>query len=217
MKILNQSIEAVPIADLKLHPRNANRGDVGAISESIAANGFWGTIVAQRSTGYVLAGNHRLEAAKESGAAEVPVAWVDVDDEAALRILLADNRTTRLGEDEPEALVDLLRELAETDAGLAGTGFGDDDLAAIIQGLEAPDADEWGDALGGLPDGDRAPFQQKTFTLHDEQAETVERALEVAKGIGPFVDSPNENSNGNALARVCEMFLMWADERGAGA
>ena len=104
MKLLNQAVEDVPLDQLKLHPRNANRGDASAILESINTNGFWGTIVAQRSTGYVLAGNHRLEAARSAGADQVPVAWVDVDDEAALRILVADNRTTRLGADEPEAL-----------------------------------------------------------------------------------------------------------------
>jgi len=35
--------------------------------------------------------------------------------------------------------------------------------------------------------------------------EQVQAALSIAKGMGPF-DSPNENSNGNALARVCETF-----------
>lgn len=211
--ILNQTVATVAADALKTHPRNANQGDVGAIHESIVTNGFWGTIVAQRSTGYVLAGNHRLMAARQAGATEVPVAWVDVDDEAALRILLADNRTTRLGQDDPNVLATLLQELAVSDAGLAGTGYDGDDLDALIQGLQEPGADEWGDALGALPDGDRAPFQQKTFTLHDEQAEAVDRALTAAKGMGPFVDSPNENSNGNALARVAEMFLLWRDER----
>lgn len=65
----------------------------------------------------------------------------------------------------------------------------------------------WGDTMGQLPDGDRAPFQQMTFTLSDEQAEQVKRALEVARKQGAFVDTGNENGNGNALARVCETFL----------
>jgi hypothetical protein len=46
-----------------------------------------------------------------------------------------------------------------------------------------------------------------TFTLHDEQAEQVVRTIKVAKGMGPFVNSANENSNGNALARICEVFI----------
>lgn len=67
------------------------------------------------------------------------------------------------------------------------------------------------EAFGKLPDEDRAPFQQMTFTLHDSQAEIVKDALRVAQALGDFIDSPNENSNGNALARICELFLMTHD------
>jgi len=63
------------------------------------------------------------------------------------------------------------------------------------------------DAFGKLPDQDRAPFQQMTFTLHDEQSDIVREALKLSKGMGAFTDSPNENSNGNALARICETFI----------
>jgi ParB family chromosome partitioning protein len=62
-------------------------------------------------------------------------------------------------------------------------------------------------AFGALPDEDRAPFQQMTFTLHDTQAEQVREALSLAKAAGAFVDSENENSNGNALARICETYI----------
>ena len=71
----------------------------------------------------------------------------------------------------------------------------------------APRDDEWADAFGALPDEDRAPFQQMTFTLHDDQVEQVKEAVKLSKAMGDFVDSPNENSNGNGLARVCEMFI----------
>lgn len=63
------------------------------------------------------------------------------------------------------------------------------------------------EAFAGLPNEDRAPFQQMTFTLHDEQSDTVREALKLSKGMGAFTDSPNENSNGNALARICETFI----------
>jgi hypothetical protein len=45
-----------------------------------------------------------------------------------------------------------------------------------------------------------------TFTVTDEQAEEINRALSAAKGAGPFVATGNENSNGNALARICEAY-----------
>jgi len=70
-----------------------------------------------------------------------------------------------------------------------------------------PDGKEWEDAMGGLPDEDRAPFQQMTFTLHDMQVEVVKDALKRAIATGDFTGSQNENSNGNALAYICEVFL----------
>lgn len=130
-------IDHVPLQDLQPHPRNPNEGDVGAILESIKRNGWYGTLVAQRSTGYVLAGNHRLQAARLAGLDAVPVYWVDVDDAAALRILLADNRTSELAHRDPDALALLLAELAQGD-GLDGTGYDLDDLDDLIADLGEP-------------------------------------------------------------------------------
>jgi ParB family chromosome partitioning protein len=61
--------------------------------------------------------------------------------------------------------------------------------------------------MGGLPTEDKAPFQQMTFTLHDSQAEQVKRAIAMAGKMGDFTDSPNQNSNGNGLAFICETFV----------
>ena len=57
-----------------------------------------------------------------------------------------------------------------------------------------------------LASGGRAPFQQMTFTLHDSQAETVKEAIAEAKAAGCDSDV-NENSNGNALAVVCQGYI----------
>jgi hypothetical protein len=63
------------------------------------------------------------------------------------------------------------------------------------------------DALPVLPTGEKSPYQQMTFILHDDQAEQVKKALDVANGMGEYVNIQNENSKGNGLARVCEIFL----------
>ena len=68
-------------------------------------------------------------------------------------------------------------------------------------------ADDWDKATSGLPTEDKAPFQQMTFTLHNDQVEIVNRAMAAAKDMGPFVETENGNSNGNALARICEVFI----------
>lgn len=98
---------------------------------SIAKFGFWGAIVAQRSTRHVLAGNHRLMAARELGLGEVPVVWVDVSDERARAILAADNRTSDLGGYDDAALAELLSHLSQDDL-LDGTGYTLDDLDDLI-------------------------------------------------------------------------------------
>jgi len=57
-----------------------------------------------------------------------------------------------------------------------------------------------------LPDGDKEPFQQMTFTLADAQAEAIKEALTIAK---PEVSETfgNENSNGNALYTIIRQWV----------
>lgn len=134
MKLNSQEYAQAKLGELKPHPRNPRQGDVGAIYQSIEANGFYGAIVAQRSTGYILAGNHRYKAAAEAGAKTVPVIWVDVDDETAVRVLLADNRTNDLASYDNAVLADILAELA-SGPGLEGTGYDGDDLDQLLTDL----------------------------------------------------------------------------------
>lgn len=127
---------------LATHPENPRQGDVAAIAASIETNGFYGAVVAQKSSGHVLAGNHRLLAARERGDKTLPVIWIDVDDDRARRILLADNRTSDIGVYDDQTLLDLLVELSETDAHLEGTGYTTDDLEAMLGDLAGDDPDE---------------------------------------------------------------------------
>ena len=128
--------EMVPIGRLKVHPKNVNEADLGAIIESIKAQGFYGALVAQRGTNFVCVGNHRLLAARQLGFDTLPVTWIDCDDETALRVMIADNRTTRLGNDNPAALAELLAELAATETGLGpGLGYDGDDLDQLLSDL----------------------------------------------------------------------------------
>jgi ParB family chromosome partitioning protein len=207
----NASAAAVylPVADLRLWPKNPRKNDgaVEQIAASIARFGFAAPVVVQKSTGFVLCGNTRLKAARHLGLAEVPARVLDLSDAEAEALAIADNRLGELADWDAEALAAILRDLDAQGAEVKGLGFTDDELAGILEAVNAVKEDEWGDALGALPEGDRAPIQSMTFTLHDEQAETVKRAMAAAKDMGEFVDTGNENSNGNALARVCEMFL----------
>lgn len=133
MKVTTEAPVLVDVAMLKEHPNNPNRGDVDAIEESIGANGWYGSIIAQRSTGYVIAGNHRLRAAKRHGAEQVWVEFADVDAEAATRIMLADNRTAALARLDTEALNAVLASVQEAAGDIAGTGFDAKAIAAMVE------------------------------------------------------------------------------------
>jgi ParB-like chromosome segregation protein Spo0J len=125
-------VEDVEVERLIKHPMNPREGDIGAIASSIQRNGWFGTVVAQVSTNHVLAGNHRLQAAKMLGFKTVPVYWVDCDDETAVRMLLADNRTSDLATYNVEQLSEILTDLMKTDD-LFGTGYDGDDLDVLLK------------------------------------------------------------------------------------
>jgi hypothetical protein len=127
---------SVDIESLIPHPRNVRQGDVGAISQSLEHNGQYRPIVVQKTTNHILAGNHTWKAAQALGWKKIAVTFVDVDDERALRILLADNKTNDLATYDDNQLAGLLQELSETEQGLLGTVFDGDDLDQLLADLE---------------------------------------------------------------------------------
>lgn len=111
-------------------PGNARRGDVGRIAESLAVNGQYRSLVVRRTDSgshVVLAGNHTLQALGRTGAGNARCEIVRCDDQTAVRINLADNRTGDLGGYDNEALDSLLASLDD----LTGTGYTDADVAAM--------------------------------------------------------------------------------------
>ena len=156
-RVINKGIEQVNIDLLKHHPRNANHGDVEAIKKSLAVNGWYGSVVVNTATKHILAGNHRVMAAKALGWETVPVQWVDVTPEEELRILVVDNRTTRIGQDDTTKITDILAELSNTPIGLDGTGYSADDLDALIDSLTGT-----GEPEELLTDPDEVPEEVET-------------------------------------------------------
>ncbi len=134
----------VDVSSLHAHPRNARRGDVKAIAESLARHGQYRPIVVNKSTMEILAGNHTWQAAQQLAWTQIAVTFVDVDEDEALRILLIDNKLNDDARYDDTSLVDLLRDLAVSDQALEGTGFDADELDSLIARLEPPDADAQG-------------------------------------------------------------------------
>jgi len=74
------------------------------------------------------------------------------------------------------------------------------------------DSDTFGEDFS-LKDGDKAPFQQITFTLADEQAVIIQNAISEIKQTDEYKYAEtmgNENSNGNALYLIV---ASWAGQR----
>lgn len=134
MKLVKQRFETRPVSTLKPHPQNPQLGKLHVINESVKENGFYGGVVVQKSTGYILVGNHRFTVAVAQGAAEIDCLVVDVDDETAVRIMLADNRTAKLGTYDDSALGNLLADLQGSNS-LKGTGYSDRDVDRLLNDL----------------------------------------------------------------------------------
>lgn len=136
VRILNVDTALVNPASLTLADRNPRRGDVQELVKSFRTNGFWGTVIVDRATGQVLAGNHRVKAARELAMPEIPVSYIQTDDPAhAKRILLADNRLSDIASNDVATLAELLTELQEAPGGLDGTGYTELDLAQFVAEL----------------------------------------------------------------------------------
>lgn len=124
---------SIPIDEVHTHPSNVREGDVGAICESLKAHGQYRPIVYQQSTKRILAGNHTWKAAKALGWKTIAATPVICDDPQALRILLADNKANDLASYDQTELVELLKQLADTEEGLLGTLFDEDELDDLVK------------------------------------------------------------------------------------
>lgn len=163
--LLPSQYELVDTSTLVIHPENARRGNIDKLEESIRVNGFYGSLIVQRSTNHIVVGNHRYQAAVNLGMTTVPVLWVDVDDDEARRLLLVDNRSNDIASYDDEQLIDLLR-LAQMTTGLDGTGYTDVDLADLERLLTPPDLDDLLKEIGEHTDDN--VFKQATITIEVE-------------------------------------------------
>ena len=131
----------VPLGTVHLDEANARLHDgknLDAIKASLTRFGQRLPIVVQEQGRIVRAGNGRVAAARALGWTEVAAVIVDESNVEAAAFAIADNRTAELGEWDDEALAQTLKALEDEDA-LEGLGFDDDDLAALVGAVDAPD------------------------------------------------------------------------------
>ena len=195
---------SVLIADLSIDPANARKHsqrNLDAIAASLKRFGQQKPIVVDKSN-IVRAGNGTLQAAIHLGWDSIDVVTTDLTGAEASAYAIADNRTAELAEWDDPVLKATLEALADEDRALLDAcGYTEEELDAMLDHFEADEVPP-----PGLADGDREPFRQMTFTVHDSQHEVIEAALKTAKANGGGESVVNENSNGNALAFICGAF-----------
>jgi ParB-like chromosome segregation protein Spo0J len=206
------NILLVPISELKPNPQNPNthsQEQISRLAQIIKHQGWRAPIVVSNQSKLVVTGHGRLEASKILGLEKVPVSYQDFATPADEKAhLLADNRLGELSEFDNAKLKDLIEELDTGEINLDFTGYSKQDLENLMSQFyqgESQDNIEEVD-FPNLAQGDKQPFQQKTFVLHDEQAQEIDLALQNAQDL-PFAQSSlNENKNGNLIYAICKKF-----------
>lgn len=194
----------VAIDSLVPWDRNPRKNDaaIPEVAGSIKRFGFGAPIIARLADRRIIAGHTRWAAAKSLGLEQVPVRFLDLSEDEATALTLADNKLGELSEWNDAELADLLRGLHESSVDLAGLGWDQDALANLLADPVLDPAH----AFGRLPNS--APeVVGMTFTLSRAQRESVQSALVAARAAGPFAETGNTNGNGNALARICDAYL----------
>ena len=194
----------VNTADLIPYARNSRTHSdeqVAQIAASIREFGFLNPIIVDGDNG-IIAGHGRVLAAQKLKIEQLPCIEASHLTEAQRKAyVIADNKLA-LNAGWDDALLRIeLEELKTVGFDLSLTGFSLNEITEL-------DFDAGEDMeMPTLADGDKEPYQQKTFTLHDDQAAIVDDAIIIARK-HPLVDSElNDNSNGNALALICEQWL----------
>ena len=154
------------------------------------------------SDNVILGGNMRFKALKELGYTNIPKEWVkradELTEDETRRFIIADN--VGFGEHDWDLLANDWDSQELEEWGLEGFPFG------------VEDSEEFGTDFE-LPDGDKSPFQQITFTLADEQAEQIKNAIADIKLTEEYKyceTMGNENSNGNSLYLI---IMQWAEQK----
>ena len=198
-----QHLESWPTDSLIEYARNPRKNDhaVDRVAAAIREFGFRVPILA-KSDKTIVDGHLRLKAAKKLGLEEVPVLLCDDMTDVQVRAFrLSVNKVSEFADWDDGMLRVELDALGVDGFDLELTGFSLDEIQALSFDDEAETE------MPELADGDKEPYQQKTFTLHEEQAAIVDDAITLAR-TNPLSDTGvNENSNGNALALICAQWL----------
>tara|TARA_R110002012_G_scaffold32431_1_gene95752 strand:+ start:92 stop:1249 length:1158 start_codon:yes stop_codon:yes gene_type:complete len=119
------------------NPRH-NDGAVDKVAASIKELGFGAPIVARKGSNEIIAGHTRWKAAQKLGLEVVPVRFLDISDEKAQTMALADNKLGEVADWDNELLQEIALDLGDELMDLAGF---DEPLTEVeeVEGNTDPD------------------------------------------------------------------------------
>jgi hypothetical protein len=193
-------IEIKKLSELKpapYNPRESTKRQEADLARSLEKFGVVEPIIWNKQTGYIVGGHFRVRELIKQGYEAIECVIVDLspEDEKELNIRLNANT----GQWDWDSIANNFEIEEVSDWGLSIP-------------IQVMDSDAFGDEFT-LPDGDKAPFQQMTFTLADEQAVQIQNAIADIKLTNEYKYAEtmgNENSNGNALYLI---IMQWVGQR----
>lgn len=201
LKVVEWDIDKLVGAEY--NPRKLSDEQKQTIKDSINRFGLVDPVIVninKERFGIIIGGHQRTKVAREMGFEKMPCVELDltVEQERELNVRL--NKNT--GSFDFNLLEENFKE-----SELIEWGFGEGELEFFNF-----DEDEFDEDFS-LPDGEKEPFQQMTFTFSDEQATQIKNALDDIKKTEEFkyVETfGNENSNGNAFYL---MVSQWGEQK----
>jgi len=139
----------------------------------------------------IIGGHQRCKVWADLGNDSIPTVEVELDEAHEMEL------NVRLNKNTGEFDMDTLSNYFDMDM-LKEWGFEDYEFGISLDDDMTDDFD--------LPDGDKEPFQQMTFTLADAQAESIKEALSLGK-MEDVETFGNENGNGNALYAIVKQWV----------
>lgn len=170
------------------------------IVSSIKEFGFTNPILIDQHNS-IIAGHGRLQAVKRLGFEEVPCIIISGLTKTQIKaLIIADNQLALNATWDLDILSLEIDGLKEDNFSLDVLAFSTDFLKDI-QETVIPLSD-----LPEIKEGDKEPFQQMTFIVHDFQVKNINLALEKVKKHFDLKNEYNQNLNGNAISEICKNF-----------
>lgn len=199
--------EQTPVKSLRTFHKNPRIGNIPEIAKSLHVNGQFKPIIVNIGThtgrpNEILAGNHTYKAARTElswdtadGSSYVKPAWdhiyasfVDVDEDRANSIVLADNKTADDGTYDDKILAELFASLPE----IEGTGYSKTEIDDLLENIDVPKVEaptmSLDDLRGFMPGASEDSANEirerdNRVTYRDDESED-ERENAVQRGAG---------------------------------